>query len=350
MKQYHAIGLMSGTSLDGLDLCYAQFSIDPNEGWSYKLLKAKTIPYSPNWRRALYEAVHLEPEALLELNVSYGMYLGEQLKAFRQELGKAPIDLVASHGHTVFHQPQRHFTLQIGDGRAIKHLNPFPTVYDFRSQDVLLGGQGAPLVPIGDHLLFNSYHACLNLGGFSNISYVKQGVRLAFDIAPVNIVLNALANQLGLPYDDQGKIARAGTVDLQVLEALNSLEYYTRPGPKSLGVEWVTLNIWPLLEGLTPECALSTFTRHAAQQLSNVFEQNKLVQILVTGGGAYNRFLLEQTAALCKSTLVLASKEVIEFKEALIFAFMGVLRLLEEPNILSSVTGSPKDHCSGLLV
>lgn len=341
---------MSGTSLDGLDLCYARFTKPADLSWEYEILKTDTIPYSSLWQDKLKNAFQLRAESLLELNSSYGFYLGEKTKEFRQSLGSNPVDLIASHGHTVFHQPQLGFTYQIGDGRAIKALNAVPVVYDFRSQDVLLGGQGAPLVPIGDQLLFPSYDACLNLGGFSNISFVQNEKRIAFDIGPLNIVLNHFANQLSKPYDAEGKIARKGQIDATILTQLNALDYYQKKGPKSLGLEWVVKTIFPLLSGLSPENAISTFTKHAAMQLSDVLKQNNLQKILITGGGAYNHYLLEQTEALSGKSLSLPSKELIEFKEALIFAFMGILRLRGENNVLSSVTGSSMDHSSGLLL
>lgn len=341
---------MSGTSLDGLDLCYARFTKPSDLPWEYEILKTATLPYSPKWQSLLKNALNLSAESLLELNSSYGFYLGEKTLEFRQNLGASPVDLIASHGHTVFHQPQLGFTYQIGEGRAIKALNPLPVVYDFRSQDVLMGGQGAPLVPIGDQLLFPSYDACLNLGGFSNISFVQENKRIAFDIGPLNIVLNHFANQLSKPYDAEGNIAREGQINSSILDRLNALEYYQKKGPKSLGIEWAVKNIFPLLGGLSPENAISTFTKHAAMQLSQVLMQNNLQKILITGGGAYNRYLLEQTEAFSGKALTLPPKELIEFKEALIFAFMGILRLRGENNVLCSVTGSTEDHSSGLLI
>ncbi|WP_262486340.1 anhydro-N-acetylmuramic acid kinase [Flavobacterium sp. B17] len=205
---FHAIGLMSGTSLDGLDICFARF--ENKNSWTFEILKAETLPYSGNWEEKLRNSIYLSAEELLALNSEYGFYLGKAVKNFIKKNQLENVDLIASHGHTVFHQPQKKFTLQIGDGRAIKLETNLPVIYDFRSQDVLMGGNGAPLVPIGDELLFSQYDACLNLGGFSNISLKIKDQRIAFDIAPVNIVLNKLAQKLNKNFDENGDLANRG--------------------------------------------------------------------------------------------------------------------------------------------
>lgn len=342
-----AIGLMSGTSLDGLDICLAEF--EKKDKWHFKILKAETLPYPTDWENKLRNSIHLSVTDLLELHSDYGFYLGQKVKGFIDKHQLTNIDLIASHGHTVFHQPQRKFTLQIGDGRAVKMETGIPVLYDFRSQDVLLKGNGAPLVPIGDELLFSQYDACLNLGGFSNISMISEGRRIAFDIAPVNIVLNYLAQQLNESFDENGDLARKGPINKALLDELNSLEFYQSPHPKSLGVEWCHEHIFPKLEGIDPLEALATFTEHIAQQISTVINENNIKNILVTGGGAYNTFLIEKIKAKTKSEIIIPEKEIIEYKEALIFAFMGVLRINNEINVLSSATGSTVDHCSGVI-
>ncbi|WP_336958788.1 anhydro-N-acetylmuramic acid kinase [Chryseobacterium contaminans] len=342
-----AIGLMSGTSLDGLDICLAEF--EKKDKWHFKILKAETLPYPTNWENKLRNSIHLSVTDLLELHSDYGFYLGQKVKGFIDKHQLTNIDLIASHGHTVFHQPKRKFTLQIGDGRAVKMETGIPVLYDFRSQDVLLKGNGAPLVPIGDELLFSQYDACLNLGGFSNISMISEGRRIAFDIAPVNIVLNYLAQQLNESFDENGDLARKGPINKALLDELNSLEFYQRPHPKSLGVEWCHEHIFPKLEGIDPLEALATFTEHIAQQISTVINEKNIKNILVTGGGAYNTFLIEKIKAKTKSEIIIPEKEIIEYKEALIFAFMGVLRINNEINVLSSATGSTVDHCSGVI-
>ncbi|MGK6342581.1 anhydro-N-acetylmuramic acid kinase [Chryseobacterium sp. DT-3] len=342
-----AIGLMSGTSLDGLDICFAAF--EKKKDWNFQILKAETLPYSQNWEEKLRNSIHLSSEELLELHSEYGFYLGHQVREFIDRNYLENIDLIASHGHTVFHQPKKKFTLQIGDGRAIKIETGLPVIYDFRSQDVLMGGNGAPLVPIGDELLFSDYDACLNLGGFSNISLKQDGKRIAFDIAPVNIVLNRLANKFNKNFDENGDLARKGSVDQDLLGKLNSLDFYNQAHPKSLGIEWCNEAIFPLLKNSDVTNAMATFIEHVAQQISNVINVNRLENVLCTGGGSYNTCLIEKIREKTEFTVIIPERQIIDHKEALIFAFMGVLRMKNEINVLSSATGSTADHSSGVL-
>lgn len=339
---------MSGTSLDGLDICYAKFQNITN--WEFEILKTETIPYSIEWKNRLQNAILLSAEDLLALDKEYGFYLGEKTQEFISKNNIVDLDFIASHGHTVFHQPQRKFTLQIGDGRAIKLTTKKPVIYDFRSQDVLMGGNGAPLVPIGDELLFSQYDACLNLGGFSNISLQKNHQRIAFDISPVNVVLNYFAEKLGKNYDENGDFARNGAINFKILEQLNALTFYQKSAPKSLGVEFVNSNILPLLKDETPENIIATFTEHIAEQIAKVFNDNQLKTVLVTGGGTFNTYLLEKIREKSQTELIVPDENIINFKEALIFALMGVLRLRNEVNVLCSATGSTENHCSGILV
>lgn len=339
---------MSGTSLDGLDICYSKF-IKTKSNWDFQILTSETIPYSSEWEHALKNAIQLPSEELLKLNVDYGFYLGEKTSEFISKHKIINLDLIASHGHTVFHQPKNKFTLQIGDGRAIKSKTNKTVIYDFRSQDVILGGNGAPLVPIGDELLFSNFDACLNLGGFSNISLKRNGKRIAFDICPVNILLNSFAEKLGKKFDYNGEIARTGTIDHQLLENLNELEFYKQTAPKSLGIEWINNQISSLIQNQKAEDLLATFTEHAANQIANIFDFYNIQNVLITGGGAYNSYLIEKIKTRTKTEINIPNKEIIEYKEALIFAFMGVLRSLNINNVLSTATGSQKDHCSGLI-
>ncbi|AZA51602.1 anhydro-N-acetylmuramic acid kinase [Chryseobacterium sp. G0201] len=342
----HAIGLMSGTSLDGLDICYATF--EKKETWSFLIIKAETIPYPKNWEDKLRNSIHLSAEELLELHSEYGFYLGKLTQNFIQKFDLQNIDLIASHGHTVFHQPQKKFTLQIGDGRAIKLETHLPVIYDFRSQDVLMGGNGAPLVPIGDELLFSQYDACLNLGGFSNISLKINDKRIAFDIAPVNIVLNKLVQKFNKNFDENGDLSKTGSINKELLLKLNSLDFYKQFHPKSLGIEWCNENIFSLFENIEIIDVLATFTEHVAQQISKVINENKLKNILFTGGGTYNTYLIEKIKEKTTAEIIIPEREIIDYKEALIFAFMGVLRLNNEINVLASATGSSFDHSSGV--
>ena len=346
---FHAIGLMSGTSLDGLDLCFAKFT-KINLVWNYEIIQAETLSYSDLWEGKLRNSINLKAEELFELNAKFGFYLAKKTQEFIEKYSLKNIDVIASHGHTVFHRPEKKYTVQIGDGKAIKILTKIPVVYDFRSQDVLMGGNGAPLVPIGDELLFSEFDACLNLGGFSNISFKKNGKRIAFDICPVNIVLNYFAHYLGKDFDENGDFAKAGKVNSDILKKLNSFEYYHQNPPKSLGIEWVNANIFPELRTEIPENNLATFTEHVAFQIAEIFKKNRFRNVLFTGGGTYNAYLLERIKSKTSTELIVPSTELIDFKEALIFALMGVLRIKNEINILSSATGSSAYHCSGILV
>ncbi|MDR6403889.1 MULTISPECIES: anhydro-N-acetylmuramic acid kinase [Chryseobacterium] len=344
----HAIGLMSGTSLDGLDICFARF--EKKDFWNFDILRAETIPYPKNWEEKLRNSIHLSAEELLELHSEYGFYLGKSARNFIGKHQLENVDLIASHGHTVFHQPQKKFTLQIGDGRAIKIENKLPVIYDFRSQDVLMGGNGAPLVPIGDELLFSEYDACLNLGGFSNISLKINEKRIAFDIAPVNIVLNKLVEKFNKSFDENGDLARTGKIDEDLLFKLNSLKFYKQSQPKSLGIEWCNEFIFPEFENMDAIDLLATFTEHVAQQISSVINEYQLKNILFTGGGTYNSYLIQKIKEKTTAEIIIPEREIIDYKEALIFAFMGVLRLNNEINVLSSATGSSYDHSSGIIV
>lgn len=339
---------MSGTSLDGIDLAHINFTIKDNK-WRYQILESETIPYSQDWLNKLKVAVSFSEENLIELNEEYTELLGNIIKSFIERNSISNIDAVCSHGHTILHQPQNGFTLQIGNLPQIAEIIQEKIVCDFRVQDVKLGGQGAPLVPIGDRILFSEYDYCLNLGGFSNISFEDNSKRIAFDISPVNTVLNFYANKIGLDYDDKGKIASSGKVDSNLLKELNALDYYKKTFPKSLGFEFVKELVLPLIEkhSISIEDKMHTFTEHIALQTSLALP-NKTGKILITGGGAYNDFLIERMQFhLPKIEIIIPDNKTLEFKEALIFALLGVLKLRNEINVLSSVTGAKMDHSSG---
>ncbi|MGB5942847.1 MAG: anhydro-N-acetylmuramic acid kinase [Leeuwenhoekiella sp.] len=350
---YFTIGVMSGTSLDGIDLAYAKFTKDGQ--WQYEIVVAETLQYEAAWQERLKNGIALPTEALQELDQEYTSYLAEVIKQFIKKNQISELDAVCSHGHTILHDPAAGVTYQIGNRPELATLVGQRVICDFRVKDVKLGGQGAPLVPIGDRLLFGNYDFCLNLGGFANISFEKNDHRIAFDICPVNIVLNAQAVKLGLPYDAEGKIAATRAVDVQLLEKLEALPFYEKLPPKSLGLEWVKNEVDPLLEAetLSPETIISTFTEHAAIQVAKVLrDQSGISQkhLLITGGGAYNKHLLGRILKLSKVAVIVPDEDLIEFKEALIFAFMGVLRLRNQVNVLKSVTGAAQDHCSGTIL
>ncbi|MCL7765326.1 anhydro-N-acetylmuramic acid kinase [Polaribacter sp. Z014] len=344
-SEVFAIGLMSGTSLDGIDLVYVKF--DKNNYQDFDILHSKTVSYSKKWKSTLQEAIHFSSDDLKELNLNYGILLGEVINDFIDKFQIQNIDFIASHGHTVLHQPHNGLTLQVGDGQTIANSTHQKVICDFRTQDVKLGGQGAPLVPIGDELLFADYDYCLNLGGFSNISYNKEGKRIAYDICPVNIVLNKYAKELGFEYDDKGQIAANGTFLIQLEADLRALDYYQQKPPKSLGLEWVQKEIFPRLESSKrkPEDLLRTFTDHIVWAIAKVLPKN--AKVLVTGGGAFNEYLICEIQRQKKVNLVIPDHKLINFKEALIFAFLGLLRNEDKINCLSSVTGASRDHSSG---
>ena len=318
--------------------------------WSFQIEKAETVSYSPKQRNRLESLSGASAEVLAGEDMAYGKLLGELARKFLSGK-KYRADFVASHGHTIFHQPGKGFTAQLGSGSSLSVACGLPVVCDFRSVDVALGGQGAPLVPIGDKLLFNNYSHCLNLGGIANISFDSGGKRIAFDICPVNMVLNALANQLGQHYDRGGKLAASGEVRKNLLRKLNALPFYRRGFPKSLGREDIERNIFPILErdAETLEDKLCTFCEHIAVQVArvSVSQTNRPSRMLVTGGGAYNAFLMERIRAHSQIKVVIPDRQVIEFKEAMIFAFLGVLRWRNEINSLSSVTGATRNSSGG---
>ncbi|MFY7739428.1 MAG: anhydro-N-acetylmuramic acid kinase [Flavobacterium sp.] len=349
-ETYKIIGVMSGTSLDGIDLAHINFTIKDNK-WRYQILESETISYSQDWLNKLKVAVSFSEENLIELNEEYTELLGNIIKSFIERNSISNIDAVCSHGHTILHQPQNGFTLQIGNLPKIAEIIQEKVVCDFRAQDVKLGGQGAPLVPIGDRILFTEYDYCLNLGGFSNVSFEDNSKRIAFDISPVNTVLNFYSNKLGLDYDDKGKIARSGKVNSDLLNELNALDYYKKSFPKSLGFEFVKEIVLPLIEkySISIEDKMHTFTEHIALQTSLALP-SKTGKILITGGGAYNDFLIERMQYhLPKIQIIIPDNKTLEFKEALIFALLGVLKLRNEINVLSSVTGAMMDHSSGVV-
>ena len=349
-KTYKVIGVMSGTSLDGIDLATVEFTV-LDQKWSFKILEKETISYTEDWVNQLKEAVTFSEEKLNQLNENYTILLGGIIKDFINKFHLEDIDAVCSHGHTILHQPQNGFTLQIGNLPTIAKIVGTKVVCDFRVQDVQLGGQGAPLVPIGDRILFSEYDYCLNLGGFSNISFEEKNNRIAFDISPVNTVLNFYANKLGLDYDNKGEISRSGKLNSDLLNELNALEYYSKPFPKSLGFEFVKEIVLPLIENysITIEDKMHTFTEHVALQTAKALPL-KNGKLLVTGGGAYNNFLMERMQFhLPTMKIIIPDAEILEFKEAIIFALLGVLKLRNEINVLGSVTGAKKNHSSGVI-
>jgi len=347
-RVYTVLGMMSGTSCDGLDLALVQLS--RREGnWSFEIMGAETIEYSPSQRDELNRIRDLSAAELLRAHYHWGKFMGEMSRQFLKRHPLTAVDFIASHGHTVFHQPQQGWTFQMGCGSAIAAAAQLPVVCDFRSTDVCYGGQGAPLVPIGDQLLFEQYDFCLNLGGFANISYELNKQRLAFDICPLNIVLNQLANRLDAPFDRDGEWARKGEVHAELLSHLNGLHYYRESPPKSLGAEWYNEHFLGVMRlyNIPVVDLLATATEHCAQQIVLAMS-GWSGKVLVTGGGAWNGYLLERLKTHAPTMdWQVPEARLVNFKEALIFALLGVLRWELNVNSLGSVTGASVNSTGG---
>ena len=338
---------MSGTSLDGLDIAYCEFT-QKDGVWTFISGPGVTISYDLSLKEQLQNARSYTGYELSKLHVDYGIWMGEKVKSFIEQHG-LQVDFISSHGHTVFHQPEIGLTLQIGDLNHLAAITQKTAIGDFRTLDVALGGQGAPLVPIGDQLLFAQYDNCLNLGGIANISYQEQR-RMAFDICPVNILLNALVAHFGLPYDDGGKISASGKVDTELLKQLHSVAFNHLLAPKSLGIEYIENHYFPLLHAsaLTIQDQMRTVVEYIAQCIAH---NAKAGSLLLSGGGTRNLFLVERIKANFKNgNVVVPDEAVVDFKEAIIFAFLGVLRYLNLPNCLASVTGAKYDCSGGVIV
>jgi len=347
------IGLMSGTSGDGLDIAYCSYELQ--DQWAYEIIDAVTIPFPKELGQKLMRCHMLSALELSLLDVDFGNWMGEKVREYCSEKQIKPM-AVCSHGHTVFHQPEKGLSLQIGNGWALHQASGQRVINDFRMKDVQLGGQGAPLVPIGDRLLFPAIDFCINLGGIANISMEVAGHRTAFDTCPFNLLMNAQANVLGAEYDKAGAWAREGDFNEKLFEALNAIPYYNKSAAKSLGREDLENDFMPLLisSGLSEKEILRTLVEHYVFQMAKVIKQyqsNDHPTVLITGGGAYNSFFVERldSQLASKWNHTVATSELIEFKEALVFGFLGVLRLRDENNCLASVTGARIDSSGGVI-
>ena len=347
MRDFKAIGLMSGSSLDGIDIAYVNFSHD-NKRWFFQIVEAGNVPYPTYWKEQLSESFNKNEEELKSLDKEYGEYLGTVTKRFIKKYELEP-KLIASHGHTIFQKPNEGYTLQIGDGQSIADITGIMTINDFRTEDVTKGGQGAPLVPIGDRHLFAAYPICLNIGGIANVSYEHDGKRVAYDICMANQLLNYLAGKLGYDYDNNGNFARQGVVNEELLNILNDNPYYRQEAPKSLGREFFEDVQHKIIDesNLSAKDLLATATEHIAIQIAKSINEMETSKMLVTGGGAKNNFLMERIAVLSRHEVVIPDTMIIDYKEALIFAFLGVLKMEGKINVLSSVTGASSDSSSG---
>lgn len=351
---FKAVGIMSGTSLDGLDIAYTEFK--KNKGkWTYNTKVVTTIEYADDIKNKFKKALKMPGAELSAFDAAYGLWIGEQVKNFIEE-NKLEPGFIASHGHTIFHQPDNNFTLQIGDGSSIHAITQIPVIYNFRKLDVALGGQGAPLVPVGDALLFSDYNYCINLGGIANITKNTADKEvLAYDICPANMVLNHLAQRIGASYDNKGETAAKGKLLEPLLKELEDLSYYKKDGPKSLGYEYISEHVFPLLsEDYVVEDLLHTYCHHIAKMVAaEILKLNgkEGQKVLISGGGAYNDYLISLLENYCKPVSIeVPDQKLLEHKESIIFAFLGVLRLEGENNVWSRVTGASRDSCSGTIV
>ncbi len=349
MKKHSIIGIMSGTSLDGVDLAYCEFE-ESGIGFTFSIGACETVAYPEIWLQRLKTLPYATALEYAETHTSYGRFLGELSRDFIHR-NNLHVDFIASHGHTIFHNPLKHYTSQIGEGAAIAAGSGLPVVCDFRTGDLAAGGQGAPLVPIGDQLLFPEFEYCLNLGGFANISMQTNDKRIAFDVSPANIILNHIASQKGRLYDKNGAMAASGNIHDELLETLNNLGYYHMPPPKSLGREWIEKEIFPMLThyNISPEDAACTFCEHIAVQTAACIDNDPARQMLVTGGGAFNTFLIKRIEANTAVKLFIPDPKTVDYKEALVFAFLGLLRIQAKPNSLASVTGASHNVSGGAI-
>lgn len=352
-KKYRVLGLMSGTSLDGLDIALCTFR-KKRAGWTFRIRAAETVGYSGEWMRRLSSAHTLSGEGLMMLDQDYGEYLGRATVQFLKKHNEPLPDLVASHGHTVFHQPGRKLTFQLGSGYALHAVTDVPVVFGFRNLDVALGGEGAPLVPVGDQLLFSAFDVCLNVGGIANLSLEVRGKRLAFDVCFANMGLNHLSAKAGLEFDQNGRMSSRGKVHSQMLEALTRIYDRMRPNRPSLGRELFERKIRPILDldEISLEDRLRTFIESIAREVVQSVPPRAHGKVLCTGGGALNTYLLRRLKELSGDRLEwhLPDRQTVKFKEALVFAFLGLLRARGEVNSLKSVTRARRDNSGGAVL
>ncbi len=353
MIEYKIIGLMSGTSLDGLDIAYVKYSKGFDNQWNFEFINASTFSFPIGLEKEIRRATQMSVTEILQLDKkigkTYALFVNQFLK--ENNIEKQEVDVIASHGQTIFHQPKNGFTYQIGCGTTIAFLTGINVINDFRTKDVVAGGQGAPLVPIGDYKLFRSYaDSFLNIGGFANVSFEKEETIYAFDICPGNLPLNKLINLKGLSFDRDGLVAKQGEINFYLLEILNNLSYYSQDYPKSLGTEWLENEFYPLIKfDNSIEDNLRTILEHEAIQISNVLNKENLKSVLITGGGVKNLFLIERIKKYYQGEVVIPSESIVDFKEAIIFGFLGALYLANEENTISSVTGAEKNVSGGVL-
>lgn len=346
MAKHRVLGVMSGSSLDGLDLALCSFQ-EGQGRWKHAIEDAVTVPFGGDTRGRLMNAMGADGLELARLHRDLGIRIGEESRDF---LAGRHVDLIASHGHTIFHQPAEGLTFQAGCGAHIAAITGRPTACDLRTLDVALGGQGAPLVPMGELLLFPDHRAFLNIGGICNISLHIDGKMTGYDVCIGNQALNELAAEAGMPYDARGATARTGRIMQDLLDQLDALPFHQQPPPRSLGREWFDAAVKPLIADTRIPVAdrLRSTVEHIAGQLAHALLPAE-GPVLVTGGGAHNSFLAERLAALAKVPVDVPGPKLVDFKEALVFALLGLLRWQGRPNTLAGVTGASRDSSGGAL-
>ena len=352
MSSYNLIGLMSGTSMDGLDIANVHFSYSEKIGWSFKIESSSTVKYEPSLLEKLKRSKQLSAFDLLILDKELGMFFSTAVNKFitEKQINSNTIDAICSHGHTVFHQPNKGITHQIGCGETLAFHTGIKVINNFRQKDVVAGGQGAPLVPIGDKLLFkNKADAYLNIGGFTNVCYPNENTK-AYDVCPGNLPLNHFAEKLGKEYDFNGDFARNGSLNLPLLNKLNSIPYYNLPGPKSLGTEWLDLDFMTQIDGaIPPNDTINTIVEHISFQIAKDLNSMLAKSVFITGGGAKNSYLIDRIKVHFKGIVHIPENQIIDYKEALIFGFLGALYLKNQTNSICSVTGASRDTIGGVL-
>lgn len=358
---YRVIGLMSGSSLDGLDIAFVEFE-EKGGKWQFSIQETDCIPYKDGLETRIKNSIYLSAREYASLHSEYGHFLGDAVNKFIESNNlQYKVALISSHGHTTFHVPGS-YSAQLGDGAAIAAKTGLPVVSDLRAMDVALGGQGAPIVPVGEKLLFEGHAYFLNIGGIANISYHGNEIHRAFDICPANRILNMLSQQVDKPYDENGTLASAGRIHGELLDQLNALSYYREPYPKSLSNEFGTDIVYPLIQSfaISISDALATYVEHIAIQTSVAIQllnksENMLASensIMITGGGAFNEYLISRISfhlAVDSINVVVPEKPIVAFKEAIIMALLGVLRWREEETVLSSITGASRNSIGGAL-
>lgn len=341
------VGLMSGSSLDGIDLALVSFVLDANNDLvNWHIIDTALVPFDNKWNKRLttYQGLSVDDYFLLESDFS--LLLGEHIK---KVVAHHDIKAVGVHGHTLAHIPEKNISIQLGNGGLIASIAEVDVVTDFRIQDIGAGGQGAPIVPAVERALFPDYKYFLNLGGIVNVSNHSDHQHVtAFDIGPCNQLLNHLSSRLNLPYDNDGAIARTGTFHPDVMEAVLRLPYFNKTGAKSLSNQWIQDSVLPMFDKLRPADALRTAVELIATTIAQAL--NGPGRVLITGGGAHNTYLIERLRKNIGDkpiVLHLPEKQLIDFKEALLMAYMAYSRVYHKKNVFKSVTGADDDYVTG---